>query len=469
MLAKMSATPTNPSGIHLPLNLSIPMKKSLFTCFFFPFALVALHAQNWQPMAVGVLPDAYVVFSISAVGDNVVWAVASQEIYQGPIPGTYQSHYLRSSDGGQSWSTGAIEEAAGTISFQIVAVDSLTAWITTQDYNSGPGRALYQTTDGGITWVKKHTATAAGVALNRFPDGQHWLAHNRQAISKSSDNGTSWINSTFTGYQTNEFQLLNSGANMSCTVGDTLWSGTSAGRILRMTNYGQSQEFITTTLGTGTEINSIAFQDHLNGLCWSRNAVGNNRIARSMDGGATWSVLAQQPGSSTGWNVAAVPGAPGFYVLASNYNYSQGKVAITTNFGNSWSVENLNQSINSVVFTSPSTGWIGVGKTASATQPSTQPHLYKYSGAPLVGVRTPAALAGLSVAPNPASGHIRFDFEDSDSAQNVLVTITDAAGQVVFSGTTAGRQLDVSTLPAGAFFLTIVSDGKTGVAAFVKQ
>ena len=444
------------------------MKKSLFTCCFF-FLIVVLHAQNWQPMAIGVLPDDYVVFSISAAGDNVVWAVASQEYYQAPIPGTHQSHYLRSSDGGQSWSTGAIEETAGTISFQIVAVDSLTAWITTQDYGSGPGRALYQTTDGGVTWVKKHSASAVGVALNRFSDGQHWLAHNRQLLSKSDDNGTVWTNSTFTGYQANEFQLLNSGANMSCTVGDTLWSGTSAGRILRMTNYGQSQEFITTTLGTGTEINSIAFQDHLNGLCWSRNVLGNNRIARSMDGGATWSVLAQQPGSATGWNVAAVPGAPGFYVLASNYNYNQGKVAVTTNQGNSWSVENLNQSLNSVVFTSPTTGWIGVGKTTSATQPSTQPHLYKYVGAPLISVRTPVALAGLSVAPNPASSHIRFAFEGSDSAQSVMVTITDAAGQVVFSSPTSERQLDVSTLPAGAFFLKIESHGKTGVAAFVKQ
>ena len=444
------------------------MKKALLTCLF-SFLLAVLHAQNWQPMAIGVLPDDYAVFSISAVGDNVVWAIASAEYYQAPVPGTHQSHYLRSSDGGQSWSTGAIEEAAGTISFQIVAVDSLTAWITTQDYGSGPGRALYQTTDGGITWVKKHTATAAGVALNLFPDGQHWLAHNRQAISHSANNGETWINANITGYQATEYQLLNSGANMSCSVGDTLWSGTSAGRIVRMTNFGQSQEFFNTSLGTGTQINSIAFQDHLNGLCWSLNVVGNNRIARSTDGGATWSVLAQQPGNATGWNIAAVPGAPGFYVLVSNYNFDQGKVAITTNLGNSWSVENLNQSLNSVVFTSPVTGWIGVGRTASTTLPSTQPHLYKYAGAPLVGVRTPATLTSLSVSPNPASSTIRFDFEGSDAVPNVMVTVTDASGHVLLSGTTTERQLDISSLPAGAFFLKIESDGKTGVAAFVKQ
>ena len=64
------------------------MKKPFFTSLF-SFTLVALGAQNWQPMAARLLPNGYVIFSVSAVGENVVWAVASQEYYQAPIPGTY--------------------------------------------------------------------------------------------------------------------------------------------------------------------------------------------------------------------------------------------------------------------------------------------------------------------------------------------------------------------------------------------
>lgn len=125
-------------------------------------------------MASGYLPDNVVIFSISAVGEDVVWAIASEEYYQAPIPSSHRPLVLRTSDGGQSWTVAEVEEAGGTICFQIVAEDSLTAWITTQDYGSGAGRALYKTTDGGNNWTNKLADNSGGVALYHFADGQHW-------------------------------------------------------------------------------------------------------------------------------------------------------------------------------------------------------------------------------------------------------------------------------------------------------
>ncbi len=440
------------------------MKTMLFALLFSAL-LPALSAQNWQPLAAGLLPNGHVIFSISAVGENVVWAVASGEYYQAPIPTAHRTRVLRSADSGQSWTAHEIEETAGTISFQIFAVDSLTAWITTQDYGGGPGRALYQTTDGGLTWTKKLAGDAGGVALNRFPDGQHWLAQNRQSISRSADDGASWTNSNITGYQSSEYQILNSGANMSSTVGDTLWGGTSSGRIVRFTNYGQSSQFFTTGLGTATTISSLAFQDHLNGLCYSLNAANNNRIARSVDGGATWTVLAQQPGNTIGWNIAAVPGTPGFYVLSSNYNFTAGKVAITTNFGASWSVENLKAPLNAVSFASPSAGWIGAGKITSATQPA----MFKYTGSPLIDAVAPAELPGFSVSPNPASDLLRFDFAGFAAGKAVVVTLSDLAGRPVFSGKITDHQLDVSRLPTGVYFLKVETEQGMAIRKIVRQ
>lgn len=440
------------------------MKKSIFTLLF-THAFMVLSAQDWQPLAEGLLPNGYVIFSISAVGDNVVWAVASKEYYQGPIPSSHHSYVLRTADGGQNWTTAEIEEAAGTISFQIVAVDSLTAWITTQDYNSGPGRALYQTIDGGVVWTKKHTNVAAGVALNYFSDGQHWLAHNRQATCRSANNGQTWTNATFTGYQTDEYQILNSGANVSSTVGDTLWNGTSAGRIVRFTNYGQEREFLNTGFGPQATITSIAFHDHQNGLLYYPiSSFGLHRIARSTDGGATWTPLMQQPGNF-GWNITVVPGSPGTYVLASNYNTNSGRVAITKDFGASWSVENLNKSLNAVVFTNSSTGWIGAGKITSSATPA----LFKYTGASLVGTQTPVSLPGFSVSPNPSADIVRFEFEGSGEASSVLATITDVSGRNVFSGKIFDKQLDISMLDAGVYFLKIEAGGKVGIEKLVKN
>lgn len=422
-----------------------------------------LSAQNWTPMAEGLLPVNYVIFSISAVGDDVVWAVASRDYFQPPIPTTHRPYILRTSNGGQTWTVAEIEEAAGAISFQIVAVDSLTAWITTQDYGGGAGRKLYRTADGGDLWTLRLNDVSSGVALNWFDDGQHWLAHNRQAISRSDNNGATWDNTTISGYNTTEYQLLHSGANMSCTIGDTLWNGTSEGRIVRFSDYGNTTEFISTGLGIGTEIYSIAFQDHEKGLLYNRNSFGINRIARSTDGGTTWTNLSQQPGTF-GWNIAAVPGSPGTYVVASNFNHVLGKVAITPDFGNTWSVENLNRPLNSVVFTSPETGWIGGGKLTSSTHPA----LFKYNGSPLVGVETLPTLSGFSVFPNPTTGNVSFDFEGYAAGSSVFISIYDLLGRTVFKGEVNDNRLDLSTLTNGIYVLNIEADGKKGLSRILK-
>lgn len=441
------------------------MKNKTLALLFWGVYLVA-SAQTWTPMAAGLLPNNRAIFSISAVGDKVVWAVASEEYYQAPIPFTHSPYILRSSDGGQNWTVHEVEEAVGTISFQIVAVDSLTAWITTQDFSSGPGRALYKTADGGVTWTKKLTNSSAGVALNRFPDGQHWLAHNRQSTSLSVNDGENWTNQSITGYQSNEFQLLNSGANMSATVGDTLWNGTSNGRIIRFTEYGNTYSFINVGLGTATTIMSVAFEDHLNGLCWTQNVLGANRIARSTDGGATWSILAQQPGVSIGWNIAAVPGSPGTFVLASNYNVSQGKIAITTNFGDSWLVQNIGQSLNAVAFDSPNTGWVGGGRILASGQPA----MFKYTNSISTGNKeTLPELPGLTATPNPVDDVVRFDFEGAEQAGDWRATLSDQAGSVVFSGILSEKHLDMKHLPTGVYFLTLTVNGRKGHIKLIKR
>jgi photosystem II stability/assembly factor-like uncharacterized protein len=440
------------------------MKKFLFALLTIASS-AALYAQSWTPMAAGLLPDSVVIFSISAVSDQVVWAVASEEIYQGPIPASVRPIILRTSDGGQNWVVKPVEEAFSTISFQIVAEDSLTAWITTQDYNTGPGRSLYKTTDGGEVWVKKHTNVATGVALNQFPDGQHWLAHNRQSISRSANDGDNWTNGTAPGYQSDEFQILNSGANMSSTVGDTLWNGTSAGRIIRFTNYGASSEFFNTGFGTTSTILSVAFQDHLNGLLYYTGDFGLSKVAKTTDGGATWTNLSQQPGVGR-WNIIAVPGAPGSYALATNYNFAAGKIALTKDFGATWTVENLNKSLNAISFASPSSGWAGGGRLMSSAAPA----LFKYVGAPLVGTEVAAeTLVGVTVSPNPVLDVLRFDIEGIGANEPVLVTLCDLSGRQLIQQTVFEKQLNVGYLPSGIYLLKLETSEGWAMRKIVRE
>ena len=440
------------------------MQKSIFTLLF-SAALATLSAQNWTPMAAGLLPNEVVIFSISAVGDQVAWAIASREYYQPPVPVSHRPIILRTSDGGQTWVVKEIDEAAGAIVFTLVAEDSLTAWITTQDYGAGPGRSLFKTTDGGEVWVKKHTAGGCGVALNRFPDGQHWFAHNRQGTSRSANDGVNWTTNNISGYQSNEFQILYSGTNMSTSVGDTLWNGTSAGRIVRFTNYGQANTFLNTSFGSSSTITSIAFQDHLNGLLYYSTGAGVPKIAKSTDGGANWTNLLQQPGPG-GWNITTVPDAPGSYALVTNFNSTSGKIAITKDFGASWAVETIGKPLNSITFTSPSSGWAGAGRISSSLHPA----IFKYIGSPLVGVESPGeTLAGFSISPNPVADILRFDFEGISEIGSVYVTLNDVSGHAVFSGEIFEKQLDVKSLPSGIYFLKVETEAGWAVRKIVRE
>lgn len=424
-----------------------------------------LHGQNWQPLAAGYLPPGFQVFSISAPDDKVVWATASELIYFPPVPANHRIRVLRSSDGGQTWVLHQVEEAQGTVSYQIVAVDSLTAWLTTQDLGSGPGKALYQTTDGGQTWTKKSQDPGFGVGLTRFPDGQHWLAHNRNSISRSSDNAVNWNSATITGYQTNEYQIIEAGSNMAGVAGDTLWNGTSAGRIIRFTNFGESHAFLSTGLGGNTLIKSIAFQDHLNGLLYSeKNDYTNHRISRSTDGGTSWSQLQNQPDPDGIWNITAVPGLPGFYVLCSHYlvlpqlsTPAKGKIALTTNSGDTWTIQEFNQPFNAITFTSPSTGWVGSGRILSAGQPA----LLKYTGSPLVGTGGDlAALTDFSVFPNPVTDKLRVK-GNGKSPGPLRFQLTSVSGTPIVEGVSEGTAeivIDMKGSPTGMYLLR-VQDG----------
>lgn len=356
------------------------MKKAIFTLFLLSSGLLSF-TQNWIPMAAGYLPENHAIMSISGIEDHVIWAVACYDPTVTTFPVSARPVVIRSSNGGLTWVTHQIKDLPATLSFQIIAVDSLIALVSIQDYGTGPGRSIYKTVDGGERWtLVLNNDDSCGVGLHSFGDGQHWLAHNYYDSSRSSDGGITWQDRSIPGYTIgSELQVFNSGANMSAVAGDTLWNGTTSGRIVRFTDYGASSIMINTGLGSSNAIYSIAFENHLNGLLFYEGANGDRKIAKSTDGGGTWTVLPeqQQPPYAI-WNIASIPGSPGHYALASWSPQPQdaGIIAITRDFGTTWTVDKVEGNTNSVLFTSPSTGWVGGGFIHSAAQPS----LYKYVG-----------------------------------------------------------------------------------------
>src|SRR5262249_35993824 len=106
-----------------------------------PFAFAAiLHAQSWIPQQSGTMAS---LRGIGAVSATVAWASGEK--------GTF----LRTSDGGSTWTAAVIPGAADLDFRGIRAFDERTAFLL----SSGVGEKsrIYKTTDGGTRWSLLYT------------------------------------------------------------------------------------------------------------------------------------------------------------------------------------------------------------------------------------------------------------------------------------------------------------------------
>ncbi len=382
------------------------MKKS-FTFFVFVLTLFtqpSLNAQLWEEQAIGVLQNDYGVFDISIVDENVVWAVAFDQTITNPIPSNHSPHVIKTVDGGLTWERYDIEEASGTISFDIEAVDAETAFITTNDYGNGSGRNVFKTEDGGETWNSKLENTACGVWI-RFFNELDGVVINRQSMATTEDGGETWqlvSLSNVPAFQTNEFTIISSGNNSCQVVDDHVWFGTNRGRIFRSKDKGHSWEVVNTSLGNNALILSVAFKDSLTGLAIDANSF-NTSFAETSDGGDTWNNISSNPGISIS-NIEYVPGTDSVLIGGSDIfvSSSQRVSVVSVDFGKNWATINNNIPYGGIEFTAPDIGWTSRGIVSFFNQPA----MYKWDSDIFVSTSETELHDAYEVYPNPFQNDI---------------------------------------------------------------
>lgn len=87
---------------------------------------------------------------------------------------------------------------------------------------------------------------------------------------------------------------------------------------------------------------------------------------------------------------------------------------------------------------------------------------------PVVSSVQEPAYATLKIYPNPTSSYVQFDF-DNNPGEPFLVTLTDASGRVAIFEKTTVKELNISYLPLGLYFLRIQDGEQVGIAKVVKQ
>ena len=439
------------------------MKKLLLT----GFALVSMAsvAQNtWIPQGTK-LPTSFAPREIAVVNANVVWTSVSD----GSGGGTYPKSFLRTLDGGTTWTPGTVTgPPAVALVGDIHALDANTAWVVTAPSSGTNGNGIYKTTNGGTSWVRQSVySTASFGNIVQF-----WDANNGVTIGDPATNSTSKFE-IFTTSNGGTTWTLNANAPLAAgggygltgikaVSGNSIWFGTTTGKIARSNDRGltwsiffsPALDFGGGAAGGGVDGSSavMAYKDTTNGLLVTVDGAVTGGTATaalysSADGGATWA-----PITPTGpWyygDITYVPGTANTYVSTgiTNADVTMTGSSYTTDGGLTWTEIDNGTQRGTVKFLNSTTGWAG----DFSDGPTGVEGMLKFSGDLNLGVSDNAVKSSLKISPNPASDVVTL----SANKEIKSVSIIDLSGKRVKAVNTSDK-VDVSSLAKGTYILQV--------------
>ncbi|UCG86697.1 MAG: hypothetical protein JSW71_22830 [Gemmatimonadota bacterium] len=309
--------------------------------------------------------------AIAAVDANVAWASGLQ--------GTY----LRTVDGGATWTSGVVP-GADTLQFRdIAAFDPQVAYLLAA--GSGSLSRIYKTTDGGVSWNLQFTnrEPAAFFDCMGFWDRSNGLAFSDavdgEFIIIRTTNGENWQRIPPDGVPDalpGEGSFAASGMCLVTHGDSTAWFGTgasNAARVFMTTNRGTTWSVAATPIVSGPSagITALTFRDDLNGLA-AGGDIGNlatysDNVILTNDGGVSWTLVGRPAFTGAIYGLASAS-ADGTWVLLAvgpgglDYSVDNGSSWIALDTLEYWSVD----------FAAPTTGW-AVGPAGRIAKIQLQP------------------------------------------------------------------------------------------------
>jgi photosystem II stability/assembly factor-like uncharacterized protein len=248
--------------------------------------------------------------------------------------------------------------------------------------------AVFRSTDKGINWEIVYEDTLDGSFFNaiEFWDNDKGLLmgdpiSNCFHIAITNDGGNSWEKrkcNRIPNAQTDEYPFAASNTNIAL-FGKYAWfgtGGTSASRVYRSSDYGNTWDVFNTPIVSGgnmTGIYSIAFYDEKNGVVaggdWENISHNNSNIAITEDGGETWSLVSS--GANDGYIscIQYIPETQGkeLFKVSGRVVDGPSSMGYSNDNGNTWQSFS-NSNFISIQFATKNFAWVsGAGKIARLT------------------------------------------------------------------------------------------------------
>ncbi len=388
------------------------------------------------------------IASISPVSSTVVWASA----YDGDQPSRNVMEFTRTSDGGNTWTSGVILADTSTYTLSnIFGMDANTCYATLAP-KTGTGGKTLKTTDGGLNWTEVTATnwTGSWADIVAFFDANNGIAvgdpiTNKIIVYTTSDAGATWTQTPVANIPailSGEYPVR----GYFDIIGNTIWVGTNKGRVFKSTDKGINWTVSSTGLTTYTD---VSFKDANNGFAIQKDVT--YALKATTDGGATWSSITPAgaflkndfdflPGSGSAWvNVSA--GAP----KGSSISYND-----CLNFSD---IDTGTTQYTTVRFFDGLSGWAG-GFCVNGTG-----GMYKWNPIGLTGLnQLKPALANVSLSPNPSNGIVNIHLEGWNESK-LLIEVFDISGKKVLSKETDSQSgnvvLNMQNQVAGMYFVRV--------------
>jgi photosystem II stability/assembly factor-like uncharacterized protein len=222
---------------------------------------------GWAAQTSGITTYLY---SVKAVSSEIAWAAGASGVVR------------RTTDGGTTWTSVGGGRIGTADIYNIDAIDANMAFVTT----SPAATYIFRTTNGGTLWDTVYTQAGGFIDAIKMIDATNGIAvgdpvGGKWTIARTTNGGASWARIAT---EPNQIGTEAGTQNGLATYGaGNIWFNSGVGgRIYRSTDAGATW---TTGIVPFAATSNVWFNNALAGIATGSTA---NGVARTVDGGATW-------------------------------------------------------------------------------------------------------------------------------------------------------------------------------------